>query len=441
MSLWSRLGFSGNLYDVAPLQASPDGAALLVGRDRELRTLISQLRNQSLHPTLEGDNGVGKTSIVLVAGYRAMEARSHGETTQLLLPITTLMQIGSDPEEFDRRAILIIAQALLEYESYLELHGHDVGKLADLRRWMNEPMIKSAGGGLTAAGFGGNIERGAEANTSQGFQDSGLAEAVRTALRAAFPSTESGAFIAIIDNVELLGVSTEAKRVLERIRDTSLSLPGVKWVLCGAKGIVRAAVASQRLTGRVARPIEIQPVPDNAIEELIDARLRHFALTAEAKPPVNAKSFRHLYEISSRNLRDALKYAQDFSVWLEIEDELDRPAEDFAELLEVWLASEAVAINQDIRLQPRQWQLFDDLAAAGGTCAPGDFGAFGFASMQRMRSNFAELERVDLISAEIDESDHRRRTVTLTSKGWIVHYARSGFERRQSTEKVAEPHS
>lgn len=42
-----------------------------------------------------------------------------------------------------------------------------------------------------------------------------------------------------------------------------------------------------------------------------------------------------------------------------------------------------------------------------------------------MRSNFAEVQRVGLIDAEIDEDDTRRRTVNLTAKGWLVHHARS----------------
>ncbi len=427
MSLWTDLGFTGNPYDVNPLPATEEGVELLVGREREVRTLLSQLRNQTLHPTLEGDNGVGKTSLALVAGFRALEARRNGQEAQLFLPVTRLLQLGNDPDEFHKEALFAIAQAILKYEEDLRRFGHDVERLSALRRWMSDPLITSGGGGISALGFGANVDRAAEANTSAGFERSGFEETVREALTAAFPTPESGGFVAIIDNLELLSLSNEARRVLERIRDTSLSLPGVRWILCGARGIVRAAVSSPRLTGRVARPIEIDPVLDDRIEELIRARLSHFAINGDAKPPVNASSFRHLYEISAKNLRHALKYSQDFSIWLEVEDEVDRPAEDYAQLLEVWLADEAERTSASIRLQPRQWQLFDDLAGAGGTCAPGDYESFGFQSMQRMRSNFAELERADLVEAEVDEDDHRRRTVSITSKGWIVHYARNGF--------------
>lgn len=430
VSLWTDLGFSGNPYDVNPLPANDEGIELLVGRTRETRTLLSQLRNQTLHPTLEGDNGVGKTSLALVAAFSALKARREGAQPQTFIPMTRPLQIGTDPADFDRRALFHIAQTLLQYESELRSYGHNVSRLSELRKWMNDPMIASGGGGVQILGSGFNGDRTVEANTSAGFEQSGFNELVHSALEEAFPTSESGAIVAIVDNLELLSLSNDARRVLERIRDTSLSLPGVKWVLCGARGIVRAAVGSPRLAGRVARPIEIDPIPDAKIKALVDARLSHFAMSPDAKAPVNAEAFMHLYEISNHNLRHSLKYAQDFSIWLEIEDLVNKPAEEFPQLLEVWLADEAERTNSALRLQPRQWQLFDDLAARGGTCAPGDFEEFGFASMQRMRSNFAELERADLVQAEVDEDDHRRKTVSITSKGWIVHYARSGFARR-----------
>lgn len=91
MSLWTVLGFSGNPYDSRSLLANAEGTELLVGRDVELRTLLSQLANSSLHPTLEGDNGVGKTSLVLVAAYNAMQARMEKRTNQAFAPAPSLL--------------------------------------------------------------------------------------------------------------------------------------------------------------------------------------------------------------------------------------------------------------------------------------------------------------------------------------------------------------
>lgn len=430
MSLWTDLGFSSNPYDSRSLTANAEGLKLLVGRRREKRALLGQLANSSLHPTIEGDNGVGKTSLVLVAVYEAVMRRVNGDSDQTFVPVNILLQIGSDAADFQRRALLAIAQALIEHEAHLRDYGHDVTNLSELKRWMNEPIVTTVSGGAQAFGFGANVDVADEINTSTGFSDSGFERAVRKALTQAFPTPESGALVAVIDNMELLARSNEARRVLELIRDTSLSLPGVRWVLCGAKGIVRASVSSPRLVGRISRPIEVKPVADATIEELIEARLHHFAARPDAKAPVGPVEFRHLYDICNANLRDALRYAQEFCIWLDDEEELGRPQSDFLELLQVWLADEADRITESIRLQPRTWKLFDDLAVSGGTCAPGDFETFGFASPQHMRTNFAQLERADLISAEVDEDDLRRRTVSLTSKGWIVHYSRSDYALR-----------
>lgn len=430
MSLWQQLGFRANPYDSRALPASPEGEQLLVGREQELRTLRSRLINSTLHPTIEGDNGVGKTSLVLVAGFAAMRDRREKKTFQLFLPVEELLQIGTDPVDFDRRALLAIAYALVDHRDFLRKCGIEPKRLGDLGKWMQDPIVRTAGGGgAQVLGVGADVTINTEVNTGPGFTDAGLDRLVREVLLEIFPTDGDGGMVAVIDNMELLSRSNEAKRVLERIRDTSLSIPRVRWVLCGAKGIVRASISSPRLTGRVATPIAVKPVPDEKIEQLIEARLSHFAIGATYKAPVASKEFRHLYDICNHNLRDALKYAQDFSLWLDEQDELNRPQEDMFGLLEVWLATEAETINQSISLQPRMWKLFDDLADVGGSCAPGDFEMFGFQSMQRMRSNFAELERADLVVAEIDEDDHRRRTVAMTPKGWLVHYSRNGFER------------
>lgn len=428
MSVWSDFGFRANPYDSRALPATEEGAQLLVGRTGELRALTSQLENTTLHPTIEGANGVGKTSLVLVAGFIAMKAYRDRQSEHLFLPMTDPLQIMADAAAFESKALLAIAQTIVGYKDFLIQCGIEPAGLGDLERWLNDPILRSGGGGFQFLGTGANGEVNAEVNTGTGYQDSGLEQHLRAVLSEIFPTAESGGVIAIIDNMELLGTSTEAKRMLERVRDTTLNLPGVRWVMCGAMGIVRASVSSPRLAGRVSLPIELGPVPDDEIEALVDARLQHFANRPTFRAPVGPAAFRHLFEVSNHNLRDALRYAQEFTIWLDLQGETGRPQDELLGLLEVWLAEEAEKINASIRLQPRQWRLFDDLAAAGGTCAPGDYEAFGFASLQRMRTNFAELERSDLIVAEIDEDDHRRRTVNFTSKGWIVHYARSRFE-------------
>ena len=41
-----------------------------------------------------------------------------------------------------------------------------------------------------------------------------------------------------------------------------------------------------------------------------------------------------------------------------------------------------------------------------------------------MRKNVVELERFSLAVSSKDEVDGRRRSIALTSKGWLVHFAK-----------------
>lgn len=426
MTIWSQLGFSGNPYDSHPLKANEEGRSLLVGRDQESRELISQLENTTLHPTLEGSNGVGKTSLVLVSTYVAMEKRRAGSTAQTLVPIDDVLQIHSDADRIHRESLFAVAQALLKHKQYLEDCGHAVANLAALQSWLNSPVTVAGGGGAQILGIGANIDVTRSTNEGEGFLSSGLESLIRAALLETFPTEEDGSLVGIIDNVELLNRSNEAKRVLEAMRDKTLSLPRVRWVLCGALGIIRSSVTSPRLDGRVAPPIEIAPVAPSTIEELIEERLNYFSSGDTSRAPVSPASFRHLYSVCNANLRDALKYAQAFSVWLDVQDALGDPSQ-FPALMESWLAEEAEKITNSISVQPRAWALFDALADGGGSCAPSDNATFGFNTPQQMRTNFVALERASLIRAEIDEDDLRRRTVNVTDKGWVVRYARRGF--------------
>ncbi|MPZ60846.1 MAG: hypothetical protein GEU93_06035 [Propionibacteriales bacterium] len=49
-----------------------------------------------------------------------------------------------------------------------------------------------------------------------------------------------------------------------------------------------------------------------------------------------------------------------------------------------------------------------------------------------MRKNVVELEGYSLAESSRDETDQRRRSITLTSKGWLVHFARK-------TELIGQP--
>lgn len=71
--------------------------------------------------------------------------------------------------------------------------------------------------------------------------------------------------------------------------------------------------------------------------------------------------------------------------------------------------------------------MFDGIITRGGSCAPGDFEEFSFESQQAMRPHIKRLEESNLVDSVIDDEDSRRKTISVTSLGWIVNYSRNGY--------------
>ncbi|MFJ9669375.1 AAA family ATPase [Streptomyces sp. NPDC101221] len=425
MALWDQVGYSTNPYTVNPLAPNAEGSELIVGRDKELRRLMTQLRSTDTHPTIEGDNGSGKTSLVAVAAYRAEREYIEKKEDQLLIPISDIIQMTAGVGEFERSAYFAVAKAYLRNVEKLTEWGFVTVDTSELEKWIGAPFIYGGGAGASVAGVGGSVSRTAAANTGQGFTDAGFRQLVKDCLGTTFPTREHGAFVGVIDNIELLRTSADARQALEAVRDTVLSLPGVRWVLCGAKGIVRSVVSSPRLSGRIGRPIDLKPVPDEEVPELVRRRLARYSTRPDPDAPVDPDGFAHLYKISNANLRNSFKHAQDFAVWLDEEDKLSEPPSQKRALLEEWIDVTAAEHSAAAPLQQGQWSLFDKITDAGGTMAPGDFEAFGFNTQQAMRFHLQRLEEANLIDSVIDEEDQRRKTISVTSNGWLVAYHRA----------------
>lgn len=427
MSIWQDFGFKDNLYATPPLTGTSEGSQLLVGRDNEVARLMTHWSSLDTHASMEGDNGVGKTSLVVVSAYRAMVSHGLGETEQMLLPLVEPFQMRAG-EDLEEEVLFVIARSILQYEDAFRAAGKDLPKIDDVRTWLDNPILRGGGGGASVLGFGGNATYSQSANTG-GFSKSGFRDTVKAWLSVIFPSKNDGAFVGVIDNLELLETSQEARRSLEAMRDTVLALPGVKWVLCGANGIVRSSVGSQRLTGVIGDPIQVKPLTDADIPLVIQRRIEAHRLRADAIAPVEPEGFAHLYQVAGRNLRIALKHAQDFSMWLYPQRDAAASSEDRLQLLEVWLAEQAGRYEEDTKsITPTGWTFFDAVLAGGGSCSPSDYEKFDFNSNQAMRPYVKQLEDANLVHSTIDESDQRRRTIVVTANGWLVHYKRSGYQ-------------
>jgi hypothetical protein len=405
------------------------GATLLVGRDNELRTLKLLLESTSLHPTIEGANGVGKTSLVGVAAYQLFQVYRRGGSQQAFIPLARPFQL--QPEDtvdgFRRRVLFEIAQGLIDHWDDLKGGGLSIPDVTEIRRWLTRATTKGGGVGATVAGFGGSLAGNITPNTSAGFNESGFGTVIESWMRQVFPSQESGAFIAVIDNLELLETSQTARRLLESMRDEVLGLPGVRWVLCGSRGIVQTIASSSRLEGRLGSPMVLGPLTDNVVADVVRARRDAFKLGSSAVAPLSPRAFTSLYEVLNRNLRNALKYADDFAIWLALNSEPPWVLETNDALFSVWLTETADEHHQQTKLGKAAWKAFDTLIELGGTCSPSDYEAFGYDTPMALRPQFKALEDTNLVTSAIDKDDRRRKTITVSPRGWMVQYARSGY--------------
>jgi len=432
MSLWNDLGFSDNPYSPRPIQGDEQGVKLLIGRERELQRLTTYLRSSDTHPTVEGPNGVGKTSLVAVAGFLLKKEFLDGTSQQALLPIAEPFQLTPDDTtaSFKRRVLLRVAQSFLDNHQALKERGLNVPDAERIDQWLNTPTFNVRGGGFNTPIGGLTATHGTTANTSSGFSEDGFITTVLTWLRECFPTNATGGFICTIDNLELLETSKNARALLEGIRDEVLGVKGLRWVLCGARGITRSVASSPRLQGVLAEPLIINPIAEQQIERLISERLGVFALASDATVTVNSEGFSHLYRVGGNNLRNAMKYSEDFSFWAVENGVLDEIKNSPSKLIESWMSELSRLYEEDTTgVGGRAWEVFTKLAAAGGNTSPSQYEEYGFESNQAMRPHLRSLEDANLIESAVDETDNRRKTIGITSRGWIVNYKRTGFSR------------
>jgi len=291
--------------------------------------------------------------------------------------------------------------------------------------WLNSPVLRQIEGQIAGFGLGG----GGQTNDAMGYVESGFIKQVTQWLESIFPDRATGGVVCVIDNLELLETSEMARRTIEALRDTLFTICGIRWVLCGAHGIIHSVVASPRLVGYLGEPVSIKRLRLQQAQAVFDARTQVFKDHLKAKQylPLLSDDFHNLYMILGENLRQSLASANAYC--LSIAEHGSSPETDDAkrERFNTWLKSNAKAITSSIenQLGPTALKLLRDVATLmSGEFTPSDFLALGFNSIAALRPHVKGLEDVGLVETAKDESDQRRRTITVTGKGWLVHWAR-----------------
>lgn len=424
-SFYQAWNFSDNPFSAMPLRADTVGNRLLVGREEELRAVLFRLKGGGSAVCLDGRVGVGKTSLANVAAFRAerdcFEAPSK---CPLLMPCRTTFQISKEetPEEFRFRILTEVAQTLIEKAPAFKRSGQLDGSRA-LSSWLNAPMLTQIEAQLAGFGVGASVQT----NESQGYVISGFVKQVTQWLERIFPDDQTGGVICVIDNLELLETSSVARKTIESLRDTLFTIKGLRWILCGAHGIIHSVVASPRLVGHLGQPLLIPPLQLQQAQEVFTARLANFRdhTKGEQYLPLMGDDFHKLYLIVNKNLRQTLAYADEYCLSVAEVGQPPASSMEKTQRFGFWLKSRAETIRDSVRHQvgPRAMQLFHDaVKKMNGEFSPSDYSALGFNTLPTMRPHVKILEEVGLVEAEKDDMDQRRKSITVTGKGWLLSW-------------------
>ncbi|MDI3292061.1 winged helix DNA-binding protein [Polyangium sp. 15x6] len=323
-----------------------------------------------------------------------------------------------------------MAQTLVKAASSLAAHK-DVTERKLLARWLNSPILGTLAGsvGVSIAGFGGSLggSKPESANTGEGFRTTGIQKLVKDWLAEIFAEPNSGGVVCVLDNLELLQTSESAREQLEVLRDEILTLPGLRWVLCGALGIVHGVASSPRLEGTLYDPIDLSGIPDSLAREVLISRVEAFGVIDSPYLPLEAEHFSELYHLMRGNLRAALSHADEYSQSIaDAGAHPDTPQAKSAAFA-AWLDSQTQKYNDAAasQLGPTAWGVFDQAIKVGGGFSPSSFADFGFKSIAALRPHVRDLEQAGLLVSTRDDGDRRRKTVRVTPKGWFVNRART----------------
>lgn len=440
-SIWPQFGFRENPYSHETLPANEEGDYLLVGRDREVQELQRKIGSGGTHASLEGPIGVGKSSLLAVAGYRMAVSSVQAGAGELYLPALRFFQASEDIDKFEAEVYWTLMQTLIENVDAFHRASLPLPDTAQLDKWLNSPQYRDASGQLSVLGTGAGAGGGSTPNTSEGFQQSGFPSAVREQLDRCFPGRSAGGIVCVLDNLELLQDSQTARSTLDAMRDRIFDIPQLRWVLCGSRGIVSRA-RSERLSGVFEMPMRLGPLEHEAAVDLVARRIEHYG-TGNAVAPVTPTGFEFIYRAINKNLRDALSYAHQFAEWMYTEYLAEHkpipPEPDRDGLLEVWMTERADQAFDDARgVQARAWQFFQDLAKAGGRAGSAEWERFGYTHQQQMTNAVTQLADVNLMVRETDPENAARTVNAITAQGWLVYFNRNRYtlpeEQTGSTE-------
>ena len=407
----SEFGFKKNPYDTLALSSSEEGSQLLVGRDNEVKFLTQQLTSSSMIPLLYGENGVGKSSIANVVAYRLSREYNQGDKRFFFLKLRSIQGTHlSDLKEFERSIYQEIMYLLLDNKKFLKDRGiknREIIKVDMLTRQMG-----SIGGGISP------ITLEYAPNPSA---ENYLPIIARQWLAKCFSGHYGGGIICVIDNLENSGTSNKVKSIVESLRDTLFTMPGLLWILCGTPTAVDGVRTSRLLQGYLAEK-QIYPMNENVVPIVVERRIAFYG-NENVNPPVDKELFEILYAIVNKQLRVAFTLCQEFSNFLynnPVWQSSDRKDE-----FRSWINQIAFNLpEKENEIPDESWRLFDRIATLGSDISSGDLELLNLSSVDEFNKLALPLKAKRLF--ETIETDDGF-IVRVTKDGWLVNYKRHNY--------------
>jgi hypothetical protein len=198
LGMYQRWGFRSSPFETRPLPPNDEGVKLLIGRTEELSRIIRRLLDPNKIVTVEGANGIGKTSVINVASFNIFRSFLDGTGDQLLVPCLKSFQLRPDSkiDEFVDQVFYQVGLTLLAHTDSLRKSGRGLQDEGAVAAWLTSPTFESVRLNLSLAnlgGLGGGV--GTTGNTSAGFSRAGYNNMIRSWLSEIFPSGEGGGVI------------------------------------------------------------------------------------------------------------------------------------------------------------------------------------------------------------------------------------------------------
>lgn len=428
-SKWHIYGFRSTPYSTDELGPESQAEKLLVGRDRELDVLYSDLVSGVSLMALEGDYGVGKSSLAAAAAFGAASWRVRQGSPFFLATSQPLELVSSETvDDFERRAYFQIAQAILVKAKRLRSDGYRLEGAASLSRWLRSPEGSSwnAGIGLSSAVLGGlEVSGGASknANTSSGFSDVGVISMIGGWLDELFPEVAHGGVILRLDNLENLGRDYRLLETFESLRDRLFKRRGLRWIVSGAEGMVRTALSSPKMTGAFADPMDVDPIPHALTQDVIRRRVRIFQTRESCVLPVDPEVFEKLYIRTGRNLRFSLGMANTYALRADAGSLGWMSANERAEAFFRYVDEEGRRVVEQLasKLTDAAERVLTTLVQdKSGFASPNEHADFGYRTMSSLVAQVRALRDLGLVEYAVDEDDARRRRITVSPNGRLV---------------------